>query len=642
MSLKRKLPFGGWKLNKPTLKSTSFDPQSNGEVHSSPQQTAKRVRIGTDAKDNECLMDEDSVKNNGGCTNLPEFPGLKASHSPVIPQGQSSISLKAGTMGKEVVSKPELYKVDDLVAIGEVNLCHLGPFFKTKGKGIVDYHVSTWTDDDQACLEATCDAELMLWRRTKGLFGCAPQDLFPPGIKQAIKNQEYFYYKEESRRINNSTLLNEGFCKSLSEIIRLPPFIKNKEYIRFALLTVLKARCGDKTPHSVFEDCEIRNVFDIQWQKFLSRSKEANIHIDEGDQAHLKHIVFDIWRKLTLHYEFVDLEYFKRIVLIDHPKIIKENGDWNHLLNSDLKNIITAWVQWNKRMGISIAFEAESNNLWDTINRKAKSVSKNEVLRWKKDWILAKRDQENGDAKNEAEEDWDQEFGEWAGIEDSPSTEFTNDDDDPSNQSQKLTSDKSNRQITVSEAVNQFFDSLPEPPSPPSPQLSQRMTSERKQSERGEIEVGSHATYQDDTTPGIARTPSNESSKVHSYVSILPHDNRSHHKWIDNSGAIAKREAEALLNVHFEIQFQRNVKFQIRPKLAKGKNMTADSEEAKTTLARAHDFVQFWIWYYKGKDCSPGTKQPLKKCLEWFKNPNDGYHYNQYLKDRALQSLPDT
>ncbi|KAF7881174.1 uncharacterized protein EAF02_007065 [Botrytis sinoallii] len=545
-------------------------------------------------------------------------------------------------MGKKVVSEPEVYRVDDLVAIGELDLCDLGPFCKAKGKGIVNYPVSTWTDDDQVCLEATCDAEIMLWRRTKELFGCAPQDLFPPGIKQATKHRESLYYKEENWRIKNSTLLTEGFCKSLSEIIRLPPFIENKEYIRYALLTVLKARCGDKTPHSAFEGCGIRNYFDIQWQKFMSRSKEANIHIDEGDQAHLKPIVFDIWGKLTLHYEFVDLEYFKKIVLLNHSKKTKENGDWNHLLNSDLENIIAAWVQWNKKMGISIAFGAEPNNLWNTINQRANSVSKNEVLRWKKDWILAKRDQENEDAKNKVEGDWDQEFGEWAGIEDSSSTESTNSDDNPSNKFQKLTSDKSNRQITDSEAVDQFLDSLLEPPSPPSPQESQRATSQSKKRNRREMEVGNHTMDQDDKTPGIARNPSSESSKVLPYVSVLPHDSRSHHKWIDKSGAIAKREAEELLNVHFKIQFRKNVEFQIWPELAKGKDMTAGSEEGKTTLARAHDFVQFWLWYYKGNDCSPGTKKPLRKCLEWFKTPNNSSYYNQYLKDRAVQSVSDT
>ncbi|TGO59522.1 hypothetical protein BELL_1241g00030 [Botrytis elliptica] len=120
------------------------------------------------------------------------------------------------------------------------------------------------------------------------------------------------------------------------------------------------------------------------------------------------------------------------------------------------------------------------------------------------------------------------------------------------------------------------------------------------------------------------------------------HSTKSHHKWIDKSGAIAKREAEELLNVHFKTLFQMNMGFRIWPELSKGKDMTADSEEGKTTLARAHDFVQFWLWYDKGNDCSPGTRKPLRKCLEWFKSPNDCSYYNQYLKDRAVQSVSDT
>lgn len=156
------------------------------------------------------------------------------------------------------------------------------------------------------------------------------------------------------------------------------------------------------------------------------------------------------------------------------------------------------------------------------------------------------------------------------------------------------------------------------------------------------MEVGNHAMDQDDKKSGTGKTSPSESSKAHSYNSDLPTTVSSYRKWTIKSGAAAKKEAEELLNVQFEMQFENGVKFHIWPELVKGKDLTDDSKEGKNMLARAHKFVQFWIWYYEGKDCSPGTKQPLRKCLEWFKNPNDGYHYNQYLKDRALQSLSDT
>ncbi|KAF7897063.1 hypothetical protein EAF00_005291 [Botryotinia globosa] len=221
----------------------------------------------------------------------------------------------------------------------------------------------------------------------------------------------------------------------------------------------------------------------------------------------------------------------------------------------------------------------------------------------------------------------------------SSSTEHTNDDDDPSNQSQKLTSGKSNRQITDFEAVDQFLDSFPEPPLPPSPQKGQRATSNSKEQDRGEMEVGNHAMDQYGKKSGTGKTSPSESSKVHLYNFDLPPARSSYRKWTYKSRAAAKKEEEELLSVQFEIQFKRDVKFHIWPELVKGKDLTADSKEGKNTLVRAHRFVHF---YYTGEYCSIGIERSLRKCLEWFENWNDGSYYNQYLKDRALQSLPDT
>ncbi|KAF7915966.1 hypothetical protein BELL_0877g00060 [Botrytis elliptica] len=267
-----------------------------------------------------------------------------------------------------------------------------------------------WTEEDQILLDCTYDYELALWRRTRVLFDCAPYDLFPTGIKAASDHWEGYNYK--GKFIKNETSLTIPFCKSFCTLVCFPYFDGNIEFVKYALSTALKARCGDQIPNTL-EGMNTWSAFEAQCDGLFKDMNRAEIYLTQDQLSKFKTMLASRTSLLDLprNSGFVDTKIFKGI--LKSTRTSKEKGDSIHLLNGDIQNVIKAWDVWNKDSRKYLPSMEDSKDSWQKGNVKAMKVPRDIVLGWKKDWILKKRhrdivDMSEGDLGNEDGQSSDQ------------------------------------------------------------------------------------------------------------------------------------------------------------------------------------------------------------------------------------------
>ncbi|KAK6605264.1 hypothetical protein H4I95_05070 [Botrytis cinerea] len=277
---------------------------------------------------------------------------------------------------------------------------------KNKGKGIappsddemldvVDGQLSEtgsisteWTEEDQILLDCTYDYELSLWRKTKSIFNCTPFDLFPKGIKAATGHWDGYRYGD--RFIKNETSLTIPLCKSLCTLVCFPWFHGDIGYVKYALSSALKARCGENTP-LIEEGTSCWTSFESECEGLFNDMNDAELFLSDDQLETLKKLLS--FRTSLLgpgsYSTFLDSAIFEQVLA--STRTAKEAGDSIHLLNGDVQNVIKAWDVWNKDAKKYLPSMEDSRHSWHKANNKVLKVPKAIVLGWKKDWILKNR-----------------------------------------------------------------------------------------------------------------------------------------------------------------------------------------------------------------------------------------------------------
>ncbi|KAG4029103.1 hypothetical protein MFRU_017g00400 [Monilinia fructicola] len=260
-----------------------------------------------------------------------------------------------------------------------------------------DYDSVEWTEEDQILLDFTHDYEISLWRRTKSIFNCAPFDLFPKGIKAA--SDDWSGYDYNGQFIKNETSLTIPLCKSLCTLVCFPFFDGDIEFVRYALSTALRSRCGDRPPLEM-EGYDVWVAFEAEFDTLSKNLKTFGLFLDDSQLGKLKDALeyHPSLLRLSKEYKFVNEELFKKV--LESARTIKEKGDSFRLMNHDVTTIIKAWEIWNKESKRYLPTMDEFEDSWQKSSVKDMKVPRDMVLQWKKDWILKKRIE----AKNERDE----------------------------------------------------------------------------------------------------------------------------------------------------------------------------------------------------------------------------------------------
>ncbi|THV44885.1 hypothetical protein BGAL_0561g00010 [Botrytis galanthina] len=254
-----------------------------------------------------------------------------------------------------------------------------------------------WTDDEQILLDATYPQELALWWRCKEIFDCAPQDLFPIGVKASNGHWDGYHCKDQDRYIKNDTCLTVSFCATLSELICFPYFRKNKEYVQYALSSAIKARCGDKAPFDMLEGYNPWVNWDKKFKQVIKHLQDSEIYFDKKQTRIVEGV-------LSMHFvgdfppfsEFLAMPRLQKIA--KQSRAVKETYDSNHLMNIDLQNIIKAWDSYNQEGGLNLLSIKASRDVYDKQHGRAKHGTRAKILGWKKAWILQKRQKDREEA----------------------------------------------------------------------------------------------------------------------------------------------------------------------------------------------------------------------------------------------------
>lgn len=245
-----------------------------------------------------------------------------------------------------------------------------------------------WTDEDEILLECTYDYELSLWRKTKAIFNCTPFDLFPKGIKAASDHWDGYRY--ENQFIKNETSLTIPLCKSLCTLVCFPYIDGDVGFVKYALSSALKARCGDNTP-LIEEGTSSWTSFESQCEGLFNDMNEAELFLSKHQLETLKRLLSSRTSLLgpSKNSGFLKPNVFKRVLA--STRTAKESGDSIHLLNGDVQNVIKAWDMWNKDARKYLPSMEDSRRSWHKANNKAMKVPRATVLQWKKSWILKQR-----------------------------------------------------------------------------------------------------------------------------------------------------------------------------------------------------------------------------------------------------------
>ncbi|TGO35445.1 hypothetical protein BHYA_0158g00280 [Botrytis hyacinthi] len=245
-----------------------------------------------------------------------------------------------------------------------------------------------WTDEDEILLECTYDYELSLWRKTKAIFNCTPFDLFPKGIKAASDHWDGYRY--ENRFIKNETSLTIPLCKSLGTLVCFPYIDGDIGFVKYALSSALKARCGDNTP-LIEEGTSSWTRFESQCEGLFNDMNEAELFLNKPQLETLKRLLSSRTSLLgpSRNSSFLEPDVFERVLA--STRTAKESGDSIHLLNGDVQNVIKAWDMWNKDEKKYLPSMEDSRRSWHKANNKALKVPRATVLQWKKSWILRQR-----------------------------------------------------------------------------------------------------------------------------------------------------------------------------------------------------------------------------------------------------------
>ncbi|KAF7881176.1 uncharacterized protein EAF02_007067 [Botrytis sinoallii] len=347
------------------------------------------------------------AKMGGSKTSLDQEPEVEDTDSDEFPDNLVAADTRArpskfkgNGKKKHMVLEEDLYEAETSGEKSDQSSTNSSPRVKrNKGKGIAlpsddetpelgDEHVATttssspeWTEEDQILLDCTYDYELALWRRTRILL----------------------IYKDKF--IKNETSLTIPFCKSFCTLVCFPYFDGDKEFVKYALSTALKARCGDQIPNTL-EGMNTWSTFTAQCDGLIEVMNRSEIYFTQAQILSFKNILASPTSLLGLpkNSAFVDTKIFKEI--LKSTRTSKEKGDSIHLLNGDIQNVIKAWDMWNKESRKNLPSMEDSKDSWQRGNVKAMKVPRDIVLDWKKDWILKKRrrdiiDMEGGNLGNE-------------------------------------------------------------------------------------------------------------------------------------------------------------------------------------------------------------------------------------------------
>ncbi|ESZ96901.1 hypothetical protein SBOR_2695 [Sclerotinia borealis F-4128] len=276
--------------------------------------------------------------------------------------------------------KPPTYKGKEKASLSDENM----PDFDRLADAESISESPEWTDDDQILLEGTSPSELALWWRCKEMFDCAPHDLFPRGLRAANGHVDGFYYKAEDRYIENDTYLGNQFCQTLSELICLPYFREDKEFLKYALSNVIRARCGDEVPPNLLFGYDCGAMWEEKAETFMKKLEEKEIYFtkDQREVVELELSHSFNTGKLPKYSEFIDLDRLEKIV--KSSRAVKKTHDSNNLMNVDLQNIIKAWDEYNEEGGFNLMSVRQCRDLYDKKHGHAKRGVKDKILCWKK------------------------------------------------------------------------------------------------------------------------------------------------------------------------------------------------------------------------------------------------------------------
>ncbi|TGO50987.1 hypothetical protein BELL_1768g00010 [Botrytis elliptica] len=254
-----------------------------------------------------------------------------------------------------------------------------------------------WTEDDQILLDATYPQELALWWKCKEIFDCAPQDLFPAGLRASNGHWDGYHYKDQDRYIKNDTCLTGSFCATLSELICFPHFRKNKEYVQYALSSAVKARCGNKAPSDMQEGYNPCVNWDEKFKEIIEDLQGYEIFFDNRQTRIMEQVLSTYFIGEPPPFsEFLDMPRLKKIA--KNSRAVKETYDSNHLMNIDLQNLIKAWDSYNQEGGLNLPSIKAYRDVYDKQHGHAKHGMRAKILGWKKAWILQKRQKDKEEA----------------------------------------------------------------------------------------------------------------------------------------------------------------------------------------------------------------------------------------------------
>lgn len=354
-------------------------------------------------------------------TDSDSHPGSPPSTGSKIVPAKKVVKWKGKGKGK--VADEEFHNIDGSSdseqEINQPSASHLpvpsNSLNRSKGKGIdlprdedmldidqaadddSDSELPEWTDDDQILLDATYPQELALWWRCKEIFDCAPQDLFPRGVKASNGHWEGYHCKDQDRYIKNDMCLTGSFCATLSELVCYPYFRKNKEYVKYALSNAIKARCGDKAPVGMADGYDSSVDWDKKFKEIIKDLQDSEIFFDNKQTEIVKHVLSThMIGDLPPHSGFLDMSRLKKIA--KSSRAVKETYDSNNLMNIDLQNIIKAWDSYNKEGGLNLPSIKASRDVYDKQHGHAKHGTRAKILGWKKAWILQKRQEDREEA----------------------------------------------------------------------------------------------------------------------------------------------------------------------------------------------------------------------------------------------------
>jgi hypothetical protein len=261
---------------------------------------------------------------------------------------------------------------------------------------------SQWSRENDLILDATCEAEVSLWKKSYQMFGLAPMDLLPEGIHVDLSLNNAIADPENTNLEDDQGLENpnwpQDFCVAFSQVVCCEAFKDRLDFLHYVLKYALHVRLGSangfKKPNSSRLAIQRNNKILVEFSRLADSNAIAEFNKISGEP--IEEIL-----KLALNTSIGTDEPPHKIFFADWMQDaggLKYFQEQKGLIKRDLVNIITAWDTYAAKSKSRLCTMADYAKLWNDEHTKASHTLTGsqkyhtaDIFALKKEWILRGR-----------------------------------------------------------------------------------------------------------------------------------------------------------------------------------------------------------------------------------------------------------